>query len=55
MDSSSEVAFLGLTSNQLIQIGIRSFSDEEKSFVLNNFFSSKFETMIYRSITQRFR
>ncbi len=28
-------------------------SDEEKAFVLNNFFSSKFETMIYRSETYK--
>ena len=28
-------------------------TDEEKAFILNNFFSSKFETMIYRSETYR--
>lgn len=28
-------------------------SDDEKAFVLNNFFSSKFETMIYKSETYR--
>ncbi len=30
-----------------------SLSDEEKAFILNNFFSSKFETMIYKSENYR--
>lgn len=28
---------------------VSNFSDEEKAYILNNFFSAKFETMIYRS------
>ena len=28
-------------------------SDEEKSFVLNNFFNTKFETMVYKNETYR--
>ena len=35
--------------SELSVCDIDSMTDEEKSFVLNNFFSSKFETMIFRS------
>ena len=31
----------------------RALTDEEKEFILNNFFSSKYETMIYRSETYK--
>ncbi len=30
---------------------VEALTDEEKAFILNNFFSSKFETMVYRSET----
>ena len=35
--------------SELTVSDIENMSDEEKSFVLNNFFSAKFETMIFRS------
>ena len=34
---------------QLSTVNISAITEEEKSFILNNFFSPKFETMIYRS------
>ena len=35
--------------SQLTTSDVNFFKEEEKSFVLNNFFSAKFETMIYKS------
>ena len=39
--------------SELSVADVETMSDEEKAFVLNNFFSSKFETMIYRSETYK--
>ena len=35
--------------SELTITDVETMTDEEKSFVLNNFFSPKFETMLYRS------
>ena len=39
--------------SELTTIDTDNLSDEEKSFILNNFFNTKFETMVYKNETYR--